>query len=780
MVQGGPNAFKQTLTVATQRKWTVKADNNASWITPDVTSGSAGGAFLVGVNYNGPGLAVGNYSGTLAITADDNTVKTVGLTLRVVAKSPDAVFSYISGPNGCTQPLGLPDAAVCVVPGEKPPGNFVPPPAGRSYFDPNFGARVRVLADPPSLHGYSSPNPLSAGNKYAIAGLAYQPFLLDAATGSKLGPLPNSFEGPMWDALDSESYYYLEGSSVKKFSVKSMSATTLLDYSKTSYGFTAVKSGSRGDTSKDNWIPFFAPNQSSLCALDLNKLNTYCAKYDRTYNGIKLNDNNAGALISKGVDSATGKRYVVFVTLPVIAIYSVNLATGALDFEYLGPEKDFGGNGNGVCEPDEPCLRGDHYDSFEDSNGLQSIVGATDTQYPCEFSLYSFQLNKGSPGMMVPIEAGGGRKKLLTLFRCGGDTWTNIHNGCAKFGSYCVTSTTYGSITTNADGTIKHSPHVAEVMVIRDNGKEIRRLMMNRSVPVAGEDADSYWTTPRAAISNDGAYVVVDSNFGLKNQHRVLIVETGFGKTRLASSPGLVDAVGQQSQVAPGGIGTVYGENLAHCRASAQSYPLPPSICGTSLNLNGKPTPLYYVSPSQINFYVPQALPPQSPAILQVTRGPAAADADSIPVDGLRVVAASPSMFSYTLNDGVQRAVVLNPDGSLNGPEAVQLHGLKPGDVGVLYANGLGLTTPSVEDGMDAPVNPLARTLNTVNLYLNGVMQTVLYSGLAPTYAGLYQINFLVDPATPLRGGNDDQIQLKVIDTLSVPLAISIAAPAIP
>ena len=51
--------------------------------------------------------------------------------------------------------------------------------------------------------------------------------------------------------------------------------------------------------------------------------------------------------------------------------------------------------------------------------------------------------------------------------------------------------------------------------------------MKNRSVPMAGEPANSYWSTPRAAISNDGALVVVDSNFGEANQHRVVVVETG-------------------------------------------------------------------------------------------------------------------------------------------------------------------------------------------------------------------------------------------------------------
>ena len=80
--------------------------------------------------------------------------------------------------------------------------------------------------------------------------------------------------------------------------------------------------------------------------------------------------------------------------------------------------------------------------------------------------------------------------------------------------------------------TYRHYPAVriiAEVIVVRVDGTEVRRLMKNRSVPMASEPAPSSYSgrTPRASLSNDGALVVVDSNFGEANQQRVLLVETG-------------------------------------------------------------------------------------------------------------------------------------------------------------------------------------------------------------------------------------------------------------
>src|SRR3954468_19014603 len=80
-------------------------------------------------------------------------------------------FSYLAGPNGCTATEGYPDAAICTVPDERPPGKFAPPKAGQSYVDSNFGAKVRVLSSPRSLHGYGSPSAISANNRYALVSL---------------------------------------------------------------------------------------------------------------------------------------------------------------------------------------------------------------------------------------------------------------------------------------------------------------------------------------------------------------------------------------------------------------------------------------------------------------------------------------------------------------------------------------------------------------------------------------------------------------------------------
>jgi hypothetical protein len=119
----------------------------------------------------------------------------------------------------------------------------------------------------------------------------------------------------------------------------------------------------------------------------------------------------------------------------------------------------------------------------------------------------------------------------MTLFHCGGDIWADYHVGCAKAAPYCVFSTTYGAFrsqrTPGDPKPLPRGPHLAEVLVVKADGSEVRRLMKHRSVPMAGELDGSYWTTPRACISNDASLLVVDSNFGEPNRQRILLVETG-------------------------------------------------------------------------------------------------------------------------------------------------------------------------------------------------------------------------------------------------------------
>jgi hypothetical protein len=99
----------------------------------------------------------------------------------------------------------------------------------------------------------------------------------------------------------------------------------------------------------------------------------------------------------------------------------------------------------------------------------------------------------------------------------------------------------------------------------------------------------------------------------------------------------------------------------------------------------------------------------------------------------------APRLLTKT-RDGRGEAILLHPDYRLVSEEAPAL----PGQVVMVYLVGLGAVTPPVAagaragDGQSAPLN---ETELAPEVLVAGYRAEVLWSGLAPYYAGLYQLN---------------------------------------
>jgi uncharacterized protein (TIGR03437 family) len=184
---------------------------------------------------------------------------------------------------------------------------------------------------------------------------------------------------------------------------------------------------------------------------------------------------------------------------------------------------------------------------------------------------------------------------------------------------------------------------------------------------------------------------------------------------------------------------------------------------------------LFYAGPTQINALLPSSLTPQQDINMVVSRG--SRNSDSIKVPGSTVGDVAPALPSFTLDGQAFRAAVQNSDGTVAGPDRPEfrMRPLRLGENGIIWANGLGTTTPQVPDGQPAPSDKLAVTDNTVEVYVNNVRQQVSFSGLAPGLSGLYQVNFTLDQSTPVKATDDNQVWLRVKGVESPHLLISVS-----
>jgi adhesin/invasin len=204
----------------------------------------------------------------------------------------------------------------------------------------------------------------------------------------------------------------------------------------------------------------------------------------------------------------------------------------------------------------------------------------------------------------------------------------------------------------------------------------------------------------------------------------------GCGTSGCAAPPPVVAAVTNAASFhiggSPGGAHTIFGAYLSSSTQTAATFPLPLSLGGTSLLVNGIAAPLYFVSPSQINFQMPSSTG-TGPAQVQVTLNGQSSSLTS------SITSVQPGLYV----DENLRAKALNQDLSFHTPQTP----IPAGGYVVLYLTGLGPTTPPVPDGQPAPLSPLATLNGRVQATVGGLPANVAFGGLAPGFAGLIQVN---------------------------------------
>jgi len=213
------------------------------------------------------------------------------------------------------------------------------------------------------------------------------------------------------------------------------------------------------------------------------------------------------------------------------------------------------------------------------------------------------------------------------------------------------------------------------------------------------------------------------------------------------------------SSFAPAGtLGTADTSHLVNGKISTE-------LDGVCVLVGGAPAPILAVTPTQINFQVPQVA---TSGTVQVqvstscgTGSEKRSDAVTMPAQS-----ATPEFFYFTNSgaghnpiaavDGVTGTYIGTP-GLVTGATFVPA---KPGEVLSLYATGLGATNPPFDAGaLPDRASSITGNLTITIASVTVPQSNILYAGVAPGYAGLYQINVRLPDTVP---NGDQPVQLIV------------------
>lgn len=266
---------------------------------------------------------------------------------------------------------------------------------------------------------------------------------------------------------------------------------------------------------------------------------------------------------------------------------------------------------------------------------------------------------------------------------------------------------------------------------------------------------------------------------------RVLILTAVVAGTVVAQVPtvnegGVLNGASYSTTNPPGSLIVIFGTNMASKAGvllSASTTPLSTTLKNSSdtisVKINGKATPMFYASTTQTSVQLPWGISDGTANIVVTRNGTASASQQ------LQVGQFSPGIFTTT-QDGQGMALAFNgvpitvngkpalaiaqPAGSVPGLPAVPA---KVSDHLFVYCTGLGAVTPSITDGA-APcalsgcksTDKQRKTTTLPKVLIGGVSAHVEFSGLAPQFVGVYQLNFEVPSGVPT--GNAVPIQIQI------------------
>ncbi|MEX2301393.1 MAG: hypothetical protein WD733_10680 [Bryobacterales bacterium] len=246
---------------------------------------------------------------------------------------------------------------------------------------------------------------------------------------------------------------------------------------------------------------------------------------------------------------------------------------------------------------------------------------------------------------------------------------------------------------------------------------------------------------------------------------------------------GVVNAASfQREPLAPGSIISIFGTNLGlqivdgattPISEIASQIPLATSLGGHSVVFSTGnsevPAPMFFVSgqANQINAQVPWELAGQqnTQMTVRVNDGASVTQSQPVPVD-VSTAGVSPGIFTFDFGPG--RAAAINvkvsaDDDVINGSFAQpedSIAGAQPAPQGgyiIVFVNGMGPVNPPAVTGNNT-LDGLRTATQTPTVTVGGLPANVQFSGLAPEFVGLYQINMILSDDVP----PGDQVPIRI------------------
>jgi uncharacterized protein (TIGR03437 family) len=202
---------------------------------------------------------------------------------------------------------------------------------------------------------------------------------------------------------------------------------------------------------------------------------------------------------------------------------------------------------------------------------------------------------------------------------------------------------------------------------------------------------------------------------------------------------------------APGMTLSIFGSQLATSIAAASSVPLPISMGGVAITVNGVVAPLYYISPGQLNIQIPYETAANSTATVNINNN------GHVTTRTFNLASAAPGIFVDQNSAPVPSTAIAR------------------GKIGTLFITGAGSVTPPVSTGAapssGTPLANLPKPTQDVSVTVGGVQAPTQFVGIPYGLVGVTQINYQVPTGI---GIGTQPVVVKVGSVSSAPASLNV------